>query len=364
MESGSYAPEMLSYRFTVARQSRCPADSAQFVSFEPTPGRQRLRAVGLLAVGIAVAALVVWRDSDLRMFGATFASVKWGWIVAAVLLNLVSAGAGSLAWRTVIGEAIPRPCPRYRDVLSAYSVGLLGNALLPGRAGELARVAVLARRLDGRGVWATLLGSVFAFRLLDLLPSLALAGYVVIAVPLPHWALSSLAFVAIVGAGLFLLGVSAARRQGRQRLGGAGRIRRLVASGRKGLGVLHAPLPAATAALHQCVAWSAQLLAVWTALRAFHIILPVSGAALVLVLVNVAILFPLWPGNVGLLQAAIAIPLTGYGVDYAQGLAFGIGLQAIETTVGVTLGLVFLAREGLSLAALARMPAASAVEAP
>jgi hypothetical protein len=125
---------------------------------------------------------------------------------------------------------------------------------------------------------------------------------------------------------------------------------------RQGLGVLHAPLPAATAALHQCLAWSAQLLAVWATLRAFHIDVPLSGAALVLVLVNVAILFPLWPGNVGLLQAAIALPLGRYDVAYAHGLAFGLGLQASETAVGVSLGLLCLAREGLSVAALKRMP--------
>ena len=42
-------------------------------------------------------------------------------------------------------------------------------------------------------------------------------------------------------------------------------------------------------------------------------------------------------------------------VTYAHGFAFGIGLQAIEMSVGVGVGLVFLAREGLSFAMLRRM---------
>ena len=50
---------------------------------------------------------------------------------------------------------------------------------------------------------------------------------------------------------------------------------------------------------------------------------------------NVAMLFPLWPGNIGLVQAAVALPLVSYGVPYAKGFAFGIGLQAIEMSVGV-----------------------------
>jgi hypothetical protein len=70
---------------------------------------------------------------------------------------------------------------------------------------------------------------------------------------------------------------------------------------------------------------------------------------------NIATVFPLWPGNVGLLQAAVALPLRRYGVPYGTGFAFGLVLQAVEMSVGVGVGLVMLAREGLSLAALKRM---------
>jgi hypothetical protein len=92
--------------------------------------------------------------------------------------------------------------------------------------------------------------------------------------------------------------------------------------------------------------------------------LPAAG--LVLVLMNVATLFPLWPGNnVGLLQAAIALPLnTYYNVARATGIAFGFGLQAIEASVGIGVGLVFLAREGLSVAMLKVMPEATQAEVP
>jgi hypothetical protein len=67
---------------------------------------------------------------------------------------------------------------------------------------------------------------------------------------------------------------------------------------------------------------------------------------------NVATIFPLWPGNFGLVQIAIAFPLMRYGVEYAHGVAFGIGLQAVEASVGVGVGLIFLAREGLSYGTL------------
>ena len=54
------------------------------------------------------------------------------------------------------------------------------------------------------------------------------------------------------------------------------------------------------------------------------------AAGLVLLLVNVISVFPFWPGNIGLVQAGIAVSLAQYGVSYARGFAYGIGLQAIE----------------------------------
>ena len=55
----------------------------------------------------------------------------------------------------------------------------------------------------------------------------------------------------------------------------------------------------------------------------------------------------------------VVVPLAAYSVDYGRGIAFGVGLQAIEVSVGVSLGLLFLAHEGLSLAVLRRVPDAA-----
>ena len=89
---------------------------------------------------------------------------------------------------------------------------------------------------------------------------------------------------------------------------------------------------------------------------------PLPAAALVLLLMNVATIFPLWPGNIGLLQAAVALPLVPYGVQYGTGFAYGLVLQAVEMSVGVGVGLVILAREGLSFASLRRMEEQEAAE--
>ena len=141
-------------------------------------------------------------------------------------------------------------------------------------------------------------------------------------------------------------------------------MKRVVAMAMVGLGVLRAPLPAVEATFFQSLGWLFQLFAVYTTMLAFHIHAGLAAAGLVLVLMNLATIFPLWPGNLGLVQAAIALPLVQYGVPYAKGFAFGLGLAAIEASVGVGIGLVFLAREGLSFAMLKRMPEAEPVVDP
>ena len=324
-----------------------------------------LRLVVVVIAAAGIGALVWWRGPDWRTVGDAFTVVRWEWVVVAIGFNLVSVVVRATAWTIVINQALPDPLPRFRLVFSAFSVGLFANAVLPGRIGELARVAVLTRKLPGReGAWASLLGTVFAHRIFDLLPSLLLVTYVLLTAKVPHWAYTSLEIVLGIGFALFTFGVASARRHSTSVLDELGPARRLVRMARHGLGVLHSPLPALGAALFQCLGWLCQLLAVYSAMRAFHIHAPLPAAALVLVLMNIATLFPLWPGNIGLVQAAIALPLISYGVAKARGVAYGFGLQAIEASVGVGVGMIFIAREGLSFAMLRVMPGAEAAEVP
>ena len=134
--------------------------------------------------------------------------------------------------------------------------------------------------------------------------------------------------------------------------------------GRAGLHVMRSPGATALAIFLQIIGWTCQLLAVYTAMRAFDIHAPLPAAGVVLLVMNVVTIIPFWPGNVGLVQVAIASALTAYGVPYATGVAYGFGLQAIEASVGIGVGLLFLAREGLSLAMLRVMPTADQAELP
>ncbi len=305
----------------------------------------------------AVVVLLWWRGPDWHVVRHALDLVNWAWIGFALLLNLVSVLFRSFAWRLTIDQALDPPRPRFDKIFSAFSIGLLANAILPGRIGELARVAVLRRHVQqGPGTTGTLVGTVFAHRLFDLFPALILVAYVIATAKVPHWAVTSLVIVSAAGTMLFMAGVAGARRRHQTSLDDAHPARRLLAMARQGLSVLRSPLPALGAILFQCAGWLMQLFAVYVAMRAFDIHAPLSAAALVLLLMNVATIFPLWPGNIGLLQAAVALPLVQYGVAYSTGFAYALVLQMLEMSVGVGVGLLFLAREGLSFAMLRGLP--------
>ncbi|MFL5980527.1 MAG: lysylphosphatidylglycerol synthase transmembrane domain-containing protein [Gaiellaceae bacterium] len=325
-----------------------------------------VRAVIVVAAAAGIGALMWWRGPAWSGVVDAFTAVEWHWVAAAVGFNLLSVLFRAVAWRTVIVQAMPPPHPRFPLVFSAFSVGLFANAVLPGRIGELARVAVLNRRMKREGVWPQLLGTVFAHRVFDLVAVIVLILYVALTAHIPNWAVTSL--IAVVGAGvvLFTVAVMSARSHHVTRLEeGVGALRKTIQLARYGLGVMRRPAAAAAACLFQIVGWACQLFAVYTTMRAFGIHEQLPAAGLVLVLMNVATLFPLWPGNIGLVQAAVALPLFQYyGVAKANGIAFGFGLQAIEASVGVGVGLLFLAREGLSFAMLKVMPDAAQAEVP
>ena len=215
-----------------------------------TLGRLALVVPGLLVVGF----LLWWRGPDWSQVGDAFRLVEWMWVSMALGLNLLSVLIRAVSWQTVIKQALLPPTPSFPYVFSAFSVGLLANAVLPGRIGELARVAVLARRVPrDQGVTGRLLGTVFAHRLFDVVPALLLTAFVLATARIPRWAVTSIEIVAVIGVALFLLAILVAGRELRPLPESALAIRRLLAMAQRGLHVMREPKAALLAALLQHV---------------------------------------------------------------------------------------------------------------
>jgi phosphatidylinositol alpha-mannosyltransferase len=147
-----------------------------------------------------------------------------------------------------------------------------------------------------------------------------------------------------------------------------GRARRageFVASVRKGLSVLAQPSVAAVTVGGQGSAWILQLLSVYVLLIGMHLESRTGFVAVAAVVfaVNVTMLFPITPGDLGVFQAAVAAVLhSGWGISYSRGVAFGVVLQAVELATAVLMGTPALIAEGLSLRQIVRRPMDDAVD--
>jgi uncharacterized protein (TIRG00374 family) len=324
----------------------------------------------LLGAAVAVAAVTVALKKLHLNVVENGVDIHWWWVLAAVVANFVSILAKATTWKAALDTVPERPSARYRDIVPALFVGFLLNTVLFARVGEVARVAVLRRRLKNAGddvPVATIAGTVVAEQV-ALGATLALL-LVLMAVVLPVPSLAKKLVAAFVAAlfliGLVLVGLEAFSRYRRHQHRGevdyaqawwlAARIQlesflHGIARGQQLWRNRRAALLAGASGF---ASWITQILAIYWSLRAFGIGVHhgMAAAALVFFASTLAQLFPILPGNLGVFQGAVALPLTTtYGVDPSRAVQFAIGLQLIEAVLGVGLGFWFLWREGLSLA--------------
>jgi len=119
---------------------------------------------------------------------------------------------------------------------------------------------------------------------------------------------------------------------------------------RQGVRVFRNPRLGLAATVLQLGAWGIQWLSCYALLAALGLddLAGMGAAAAVLFAVNVTAVLPATPSNLGVFQAACVAVLSSYHVGYADALAYGIILQAVEIATAVVMGAPALVREGVS----------------
>jgi phosphatidylinositol alpha-mannosyltransferase len=128
---------------------------------------------------------------------------------------------------------------------------------------------------------------------------------------------------------------------------------------RTGLVVFRRPRLAVVAVASQFIAWGIQWSLVYVLLIGLHLDPPagLAAAAAVLFAINVTMLLPVTPGDLGVFQAAVAFVLhAGWGVAYSRGVAYGVVLQAAELAAALIMGVPALVHEGGSWRRLDEQP--------
>lgn len=319
-----------------------------------------------------LAAVIIYVIFHFEELGRVFVGVSWLFVLLALLANLFSIMLKVASWKIIFDFSFRNTRGRWIDLTSALMIGFLVNALVPARLGELARAYVITRRQTrlGRPVSrSTVIGTIVLERVFDgvAMGLIVIAG--IVRLELPAWAetgAASLLGICLLTAIVLIIleakrerlkhsareamdrhgeGHSWFKRQGVRMHGALARF----SDGQK---TLRSPLRVIVLLFTTLSSWIAQLLAIWCSLMAFHLggELGITGALLLLILINIAGALPATPGNIGVFQLATVIPMMRvYGIGEHEALAFSIGLQAIEGSIGLGIGSAFLFREHLTL---------------
>lgn len=123
----------------------------------------------LLIVGLTVffVAFFLWK-SNLHQVWRILLETSAGWFVFALVINAGALVFRTIRWRILLHETHP---PAFYPTFVANAIGYMLSTVLPIRAGDVARPALLARRTDIR--FSEALGTVLTERVLDLLSILS-----------------------------------------------------------------------------------------------------------------------------------------------------------------------------------------------
>lgn len=116
--------------------------------------------ISILTIGLLALFL---RNSDLREVGGLIRRIDFAWLIPGFAANFTALVCRSLRWRVIINPDDPPPV---YPTFFATAIGFMSSAILPVRAGDVIRPALLSRRTNIR--FSSALGTVVTERLLDL----------------------------------------------------------------------------------------------------------------------------------------------------------------------------------------------------
>jgi len=330
--------------------------------------RPRARTVLILLLTLGLL-FFAFRNTDLAGVWAETRRADGGLLFVALVLTGLTYGVRAWRWQLLLAPIGPT---RFVNAFTTTVIGFSASFLLPARVGEVIRPYLLAKRenMNPSSAFATIVVE----RLLDLATVLLLfAGFVLTAGPEISGDPGQLARVKVGGAmaavasvaGVALLFALAGHPE---RLGRAAlriervlpaRLARVVAAFvetfAQGLAVLRDPARLVGALALSFPMWMSIAAGIWLTSRAFHITYPYPASFLVMTILVVGVAAPT-PGAIGGFHAAYIFAVTAFfGVDPDRAGAAALLLHAISFVPVTLLGIVFMLREGLTLAGAQRL---------
>lgn len=334
-----------------------------------------LRRVLTLLASFAITAIflaLALNSVDFGKLARAIASADYRLVALAALFTFSGYVLRAKRWQRFLAPTKQIPLLRLFPILV---IGFALNNLLPGRPGEFARPYWLGRRealsktlgfatiivervADGIALIAFLLLALLAFAPLRLeLPPVA-ETITALATVLFGIALAGLVFL-LAREQLALAVLRRVTRFLPPAL--AARIERMLGSFVVGLHSLKSTDDVATIGFLSLAIWSAEGISYFLMLTAFGVLPDVTtrliAAPFMMVLINLGIMIPAAPGGLGPYEAAGVFALGAFGITETAAASVAIAAHAMQYLLVTGLGLLFIWREGISIAQ-AREPTA------
>jgi len=279
---------------------------------------------------------------------STLRASNYLWLLPALAALALAMTARALRWRSLFAR---ERRPPLSTIANAMMVGYLYNNILPARAGEVARVVVLARRSDAQPV--EIVGTSMLERFLDVFGILVIFFIAQPWLPAVSWfepaAIAALVLALAVAAAAVTLAVHGedvllrlARPLARLPLLTREHLERGAAELTLGLSALRDPAIAFAGLLWTVVSWVLTGALAYFVTLALHLHLPFACGILVAVAVGLAMILPAAPAAVGVFEGAALIGLKAYGLSHSVALPYAVVLHLINFLPVVAFGVVLL----------------------
>lgn len=287
----------------------------------------KLLKYGGIAVSLFAIVFVV-RTANGAALRTTLSSVQLPWLLPVILINAVVIFTKAFRWQVLV-----RPLMEvgFFRMVTILTVGFMANNVLPARLGEAVRVHLLHRKTDlGH---ATTAGSLIADKILEGLSFLLLTLLLLFLDGVPPWMGYGIAVTALATIGAYIGVILYARSHPKQRV---------FIKLQEGLAPLHHPKVFIVGMAVSLASWLMQLGMIYLCQRAFGVHIPFWSTMLVLVAVNLAVIIPSAPANIGTFELACVLTYTFLGVDKDVGLLVGAAYHLLQVLPVTLIGALLL----------------------
>jgi uncharacterized membrane protein YbhN (UPF0104 family) len=273
------------------------------------------------------------------------AAVEWKWLAIGILCHLCKLLAVSRAWRNIIQAAYPDRRVRWRQMFGSYVAGTGVNALIPARGGDVVRLFLAKRRVEG-STYTTLVSTSLLQTIFDMVVASCFILWAVTQHVLPGldvlrspslpaldygWAFRHPTAGLILVGLLLLFGTALVAWV-------AERVEEFKAKVAQGFAAVRdRSYYLRRVVLWQIVDWSLRLATVFFFLRAFGIPATLRNALLVQVSQSLATIFPVSPAGIGTEQALLLYIFRNV-TSKSMALSFSVGMRVTLIVVNAVVG--------------------------